>query len=288
MTTYTAEQVSTLSDEEIVGKIEQDDDFAEYLNELQLEIYRDDTLAEVRNALMSEAISHSDVDCSWKREWTEDDRRKHRESTYPLAFDQTRITDIRVRILARVRCAIKRQFPSVTDLSFVKGKKTGLQNIIKRTKDGDLAYRYRDTDRDGGSYLAGEDTIDAIFDWKPRFSPELQMKLVREFNPEDIFSYEIAIIKALAEWGNPGDLTVESWKILLEKDSVLTYEAIWHTKDNRPEIIQMIMANEKFALLFRARTDLETGLQLIERAADYPGVRIVSWVANAHLYGACK
>jgi len=282
MPTYTAEQVSTLSDEEIMGKIEQDDDFAKYLDELQLEIYRDDTLAEVRGALMGEAIKLSDVDCEWRKEWTDEDRKKHRESAYPLAFDQARIVDIRVRILAQVRCAIKRQFPSVTDLSFVQGKRAGLQNVIKRTKDGDLAYRYRDTNRDGGSYLAGKDTIDAIFNWKPHFSPELQMKLVKEFNPEDIFSLEIAIITALAEWGNPSDLTVESWKILLEKDHVLTYKAIWHTRDNRPEVIQMIMANEKFALLFRAKTDTAAQQQLLERAADYPRVNIGMWIANAN------
>ncbi len=281
MTTYTAEQVSTLSDEEIMGKIEQDDDFVEYLNSLQLEIYRDDTLAEVRQALMGEAIQLADVDCEWRKEWTEEDRKRHRESTYPLAFDQTRVTDIRVRILAKVRCAIKRRFPSTTELSCVQGKREGLQDIIKRTKDGDLAYRYRDIDRDEGTHLAGEDCGDVMFKWRPHFSPELQMKLVRESDPKDTFSPEIAIIWVLAQ---KGELSVASWKALLERDNQHTYKAIRNTRENRPEVIQMIMANEKCALLFKASTgDAAAQEQLLERAADYPGVNIVGWVFNSAL-----
>lgn len=277
MTTHTIaeEQISILPG--IIERIEKDDDFAKYLDELQLEIYRDDTLAEVRKALMDEAINISDVDCEWKREWTDEYRKQHRESTYPLAFDQARVTDIRVRILAQVRCAIKRQFSSTTGLLFDRDKSERLQNILKRTKDGDLAYRYRDTDRNGSSYLAGEDTVSAIFNWKPHFSPELQMKLVKESMPEDPFSQEAVIIGVLAQ---EGDLTVESWKILLGRDNAETYRAIWNTKDNRPEVIEMITANEKFALLFRARTDTSAQQQLLERAADYPGMDAAMWIVN--------
>lgn len=281
MPTYIAEQISTLSDEEIIGKIESDDNFAKYLDELQLEIYRDDTLAEVRGALMSEAITLADVDCNWRKEWTDEDRKHHRESTYPLAFDQTRIIDIRVRVLAKARCAIKRQFPSVSDLSFVRDKGTQLQNIIKRTKDGDLAYRYRNTDRDGGNSLAGENTINAIFNWQPHFSPELQMKLVGEFDPEDPFSQEVEITGILAQ---EGKLTVPSWKRLLERDNSETYRAIWNTKDDRPEVLRMIMANEKFALLFRAKTDVAARQQLLERAADYHEIDVAEWIDNRELH----
>lgn len=263
-------------------KIEGDDGFAKYLDELQLEIYRDDTLAEVRGALMDEAINSASVDCDWRKEWTDEDRMHHRESTYPLVFDQTRIIDIRVRILAKVRCAIKNLFPSIGDLLYMTtDKQPRLQNIINRTKDGDLAYRYRNTDRDGGNSLAGENTVNAIFNWQPHFSPELQMKLVGEFDPEDPFSQEVEITGILAQ---ESKLTVPSWKRLLERDNSETYRAIWNTKDDRPEVLRMIMANEKFALLFRAKTDVAARQQLLERAADYHEIDVAEWIDNRELH----
>ena len=69
MDTYTPEQVLALSDEEIIRDIERNDDFAAYLRELQLEIYGDDTLGEVKTALTGEAINRASVDCNWRKEY---------------------------------------------------------------------------------------------------------------------------------------------------------------------------------------------------------------------------
>ncbi|MCK9186683.1 hypothetical protein M0P48_04580 [Candidatus Gracilibacteria bacterium] len=278
MTNFTPEQVLGLQDPEIVKQIQENDEFAEYLSGLIVEVYQDDTLADVRGALMEEAIKNSGVDCEWEKDWTEDDRQQHREKTYPLAFDPKQVVDIRVKVLAKVRCAVKRAYPSVSDLMFLPGKE-GLQDILKKTKDGDLTYRYSSEDRDGENYLAGERSMGALFKWGLKFSPELQLKMAKEAE-NDIrgnkgINHAADVAGVLSQ---KGELSAEAWKILLGKDDTNTYFAVWNTRETRPEILEMIMGIEKLALLYRARTEPKARAEIINRASEFPSINIVSWV----------
>ncbi|HBB02886.1 MAG: hypothetical protein US89_C0003G0004 [Candidatus Peregrinibacteria bacterium GW2011_GWF2_38_29] len=278
MDTYTPEQVLALSDEEIIRDIERNDDFAAYLRELQLEIYGDDTLGEVKTALTGEAINRASVDCNWRKEWTEDDRKQHREELYPLAFKGDEAIDIRVRTLARVRCAIKRIADSVSDLAHRSDERTKLQNLLKRTKDGDLTVRYADSDRDGGLHLAGEDSREVMFGWGLNFSPDLQLKLASDY---EIMPYDpimpdkgAEIIGILAQ---ECQLSPVAWKVLLDRDNDSTYRAIWNTKDTRLEVMDIIMRSDKFALLYRARTEKSARADLLKRASEFHDANFKTW-----------
>ncbi|MFA6521626.1 MAG: hypothetical protein WCT53_04555 [Candidatus Gracilibacteria bacterium] len=265
-----------LPDPEIVEKLTSDDRFAAYIRSLQFEVYQDDTLANVRQALMEEATNWASVDCEWLKDWGDDDRKKHRESTYSLAFDPRKVVDLRARVLAKVRCAIKREYPETAGLEFRTEKKEGLQRIMRQTQDGDLAYRYNGSDRDGGTYLAGEDTTTTMFDLDLKFSPELQLKMVAE-SSRSPFDQDTLIVSILAQ---EGKLSIDAWKVLLKRDDTETYRAIWNTKDTHPEVIAAIMETEKFALLFKARTNEEARREIIRRAAEFNDVNIANWILN--------
>lgn len=252
----TPEEILALPDSEIVEKLEQDDDFARLIADLQVEIYQDDTLADVRQALMQEAVKADMVNP------------KFREKAYPLAYDERQVVDIRVRTLARVRCAVKRVFPDLGELMYAETaeKKPRLQNILRKTRDGDLAFRYEDMDRDGGTYFAGQHTSNAMFEWKPHFSPEFQMDATQTFKANDIFDHKGLIVGILAQ---EGELSTPAWKVLLKRDDWITYKSIWNAKKMDPAVIQIIMANEKTALVYRARTEANAQEELFEKAEEY-------------------
>ncbi|MFA6518005.1 MAG: hypothetical protein WCU83_12805 [Bacteroidia bacterium] len=236
MSKFPPEQILNFDDKELVDKIINDEAFGQSLSDLTLEVYQDDTLADVRAALMGEAISGASVDCEWKTEWNEGDRDQHREKTYPLAFGKE-VVDIRVRVLAKVRCAIKRAIPDTASLYFVGGTgKERLQAILTNTHDGDLAYKFKNEDLALGGLLAGEGTVRAIRSWNPNFSPELQVKLVKDYTL-DPFDQDAHIVGILAE---DGKLSLQAWNELLKRNDRVSQQAIMQTKDQRPEVLQLI------------------------------------------------
>lgn len=262
MANFTPEQVLELQDPEIVQQIRENPDFGKYLSALQLEIYQDDTLADVRGTLMEEAINGNSIG-----------REDQREKTYPLAFDNNQVIDVRVRALARVRCAIKREHPSITAITCERGKKEDLQDLLKKTKDGDLGYRYADENRDGGQYLGGKPTVNAISEWNLNFSPELQLRAVQGYS--DILDKNWLIVDTLA---CSGQLSIEAWKALLTKDDGGTYRAVLNTEDTRWKILQLINGIEKFELLYRARTEFSAQEAVRRRADEFGGIDIDTWL----------
>lgn len=250
MNKLTPTQILALDDQEIVDKIINDEAFGQSLSDLTLEVYQDDTLADVRAALMKEATNEASVDYEWKKEWTEEERTAHRDSIYPLAYGKE-VVDIRVRVLARVRCAIKKACPSTTYIYEVRGHKERLQAILKKTHDGDLAYKFKDEDLASGGLLAGESTISSIRHCNLNFSPELQVKLVKDYTLE-MFDQAAFIVGILAE---NGKLSLQAWKELLKRDDRISNQAVKQTQDQHPEVLEMIGQNSKFAAIYKARTD---------------------------------
>ncbi|KKQ70916.1 MAG: hypothetical protein UT33_C0013G0033 [Candidatus Peregrinibacteria bacterium GW2011_GWC2_39_14] len=274
MASFTPDQILALPDEEIVKNIEQNDAFAAYLRKLQLEIYSDDTLSDVRDALSREAIDQSSVDCPWNHKWSAADRQAHREKTYPLAFGADESIDIRVKTLARVRCAIKRAYP---DISFDSRSNNLIQNTLQRTQDGDLMLAYNDCPKSEVSLFAGKDILEVMFEWNPNFSPELLLRFINDYyhnitptEPSLNRTDTNLIIGILAEVGR---LPVKAWQALLEKNDETSTKmrSIWNTTDVRPEVLDLIMTNDDFALFYRARTEQPARDELLRRGDMFHG-----------------
>lgn len=257
---YNLEIISSLPDADIAGKfLNGDQEFAEYISGLMLEIYRDDTLREVRKALMEETIS----------------RPNHLEKSGPIA-------DERVRTLARVRQVVVKSSPKYAGNSLYCGstEQHNLQRWLELSHDGDLAYRYTDDNYKGSEdtpRFAGIHAAKAMFNWGLHFSPELQMKALTALTKETPAQVDMYLVEIAAQRGR---LTFEAWVQLLSIDSRSTFYSILYTIDQRPEVLGLIQSNPKHALLYRARTDEASQEELLDSANEYGDFSVRGWLAN--------
>ncbi len=263
--------IEDCDNQEIVSMLRDSKPFAEAFNALLDSVYADDAMVEYRPQLMAEATTKNSPYPEWnmdkssrgEKAWTEDDMHAYQLREYPLAFGPEEGIPEEIRVIAKIRAAIKK----VCERDPSGGLKLEAGELLRRTGDGDLGMRYYyDAPKDQGTFIADMDPFEFGEKEEVVFSPEMQVASVEGVKDREYDGYYDTVLFSSIR---KGQLCPQAWNALLEANNDITEVAVLTANVDEGEVREGIMANPQLKLLFEARTDADAQMKLYEKRYEY-------------------